>query len=127
MNSRVCQYHGLNCCIGQVKIETISAIKQYINPFGIRGISVTSVYSDNMFEKLGYILRPIHFEISARGDHVGSIRREVRNINQQCHCTTASVPYKRIPRIMIEANLGDKVHWHNIFTPKDYISQDIGP
>ena len=28
---------------------------------------------------------------------------------------------------MIEANLEDKVHWHNVFTPKYYISQAIGP
>ena len=31
-----------------------------------------------------------------------------------------------MPRIMIEANLEDNVHWHNIFNPKDYILQDIG-
>ena len=32
-----------------------------------------------------------------------------------------------MPRIMIEANLKYKVHWHNIFTQTYYISQAIGP
>ena len=30
-------------------------------------------------------------------------------------------------RITIKANTEDKVHWHNIFTPKYYISKAIGP
>ena len=32
-----------------------------------------------------------------------------------------------MPRITIEAKLKGKVHLHNIFTPKYYISQAIGP
>ena len=31
-----------------------------------------------------------------------------------------------MPMIMIRANLEEKIHWNNIFTPKDYISQAIG-
>ena len=37
-----------------------------------------SVHTDNEFEKVRDLLRPIHFEISARGEHVGDINREVR-------------------------------------------------
>ena len=32
-----------------------------------------------------------------------------------------------MPRISIKANLEDKVHWNNIFTPKYYILQAIRP
>ena len=67
------------------------------------------------------ILRPIHFEISARGEHIGDIKREVRTFKEQCLYNMAFVPYTYMPRIMDEANLEDKVHWNNIFTQKDYI------
>ena len=40
---------------------------------------------------------------------------------------TASTPYNPMPRIMIKANLEEKVYWHTILTPKYYITQVIGP
>ena len=36
------------------------------------------------FEKVRDILIPIHFEISARGKHVGDIEREVRTLMELC-------------------------------------------
>ena len=41
-----------------------------------------SVHTDNEFEKVMDLLRPIHFEIAARGKHVGNIKREVRTLNE---------------------------------------------
>ena len=73
------------------------------------------------------ILRPIHFEIVARGEHVGDIDREVITLKERCHCKTEYIPYKCMTRTIIEKNLEDKVHWNNIFTPKDFISQAIEP
>ena len=31
------------------------------------------------------------------------------------------------PQVMINANIEDKIHWLNHFTPKDYISPSISP
>ena len=70
MKSYVYQLHGLNCCRGREKIENRSAIKKQINKFGVRYICITSVHAYNDFEKVRDILRPIHFEISARGEQV---------------------------------------------------------
>ena len=86
-----------------------------------------SIHTYNEMKKLRDVLRPIQFEIAARDKHVGYIKIEVRTLKERCCHTTESVPYKRMPRIMIEANLEEKVNWHNIFTPKYYISQAIGP
>ena len=52
MKSRVYKFHGINACWGRGKVETISAIKAYLNNFGVRGISVTTIYGDNEFEKI---------------------------------------------------------------------------
>ena len=73
------------------------------------------------------LLRPKHFEIASRGEHVGDMEREVRTLKEQCRCTMVSVPYKRMPSIMIKSNLEDKVHWHNIYTTKYFTLQDIMP
>ena len=125
--SRVYQFHVLDCCIGWGKIETSSAIKQHINKFGVRGIAIASIHIYNKFEKIRDIIRPIHFEIYARGKHVGNIKREVRILKERCLCTTSYVPYKEMPSITIKANLEEKFHCHKIFTPEYYTSQAIGP
>ena len=77
----VYQLHGFDCCRGQGKIEIRSAIKQYINKFGVRGIFITSAHAENGFKKVRYLLRPTHFEISAKGEHVGDIKIVVRTLN----------------------------------------------
>ena len=112
------QFQGFIFFIVLGKLETSSAIKQYTTKLGVRGIAITYIHSDNEFEKVRGIIRPIHDEISARGKHVGDIKREVRTLKEPCLCKTPSIPYTIMPRIQIEANLKDKFHWHNIFTPK---------
>ena len=51
----------------------------------MRGIAITSIHAENDFEKVRESLRPIHIEISARGEHVGDIEIEVRNLKERCH------------------------------------------
>ena len=49
MKSRVYKFHGINACRGRGKVETISTIKAYLNKFGVRGVSFTTIYGDNDF------------------------------------------------------------------------------
>ena len=51
----------------------------------------------------------------------------MRIFKKLLRCTTVSTPYKCTPRIMIEANLEDKVNRNKSFTPRDYILQSIRP
>ena len=53
----VYQFHGLNCCRGRGNIETSSDIKQQIIKFGARGIAITSIHTENEFEKVRDILK----------------------------------------------------------------------
>ena len=126
MKFRVYQFHGLKYCKGHGRIDNSISIKQYIDIFCVRGIVIMSIHAYNEFEKVWKLLRKIHFEIDARIEHVGDIEREVRTLKEKCRCTTASVLYKHMPRIMMEANLEYKVQW-NIFIPKYYISQAFRP
>ena len=49
MKSRVYKFHGINACRGRGKVETSSTIKAYLNNFGVRGVSFTTIYGDNDF------------------------------------------------------------------------------
>ena len=129
MKSRVYKFHGINACRGCGKVETISAIKAYLNNFGVRGISVTTIYGDNEFEKIVEAVRPIHVEIVGRGQHVGDLECCVRTVKEGCRCTTSNLnnTYKRMPRVMIDAIVEEKIHWLNTFPPTDYIHPHTGP
>ena len=129
MKSRVYKFHGINACRGRGKVETISEIKAYLNKFGVRAISVTTIYGDNEFEKIVEAVRLIHVEIFGRGQHVGDIERCVRTVKEGCRSTTSNLndTYKRMPRVMIEATVEYKIHWLNTFPPTDYINPHAGP
>ena len=129
MKSRVYKFHGTNACRGCSKVDTSSAIKSYLNKFGVRGVSVTTIYQDNAFEKIVEAVRPIHLEIVVRGQHVGDIERCVRTVKEGCRCTTSNLndTYKRMPRVMIDAIVKDKIHWLNTFQPTDCIDPHTGP
>ena len=65
MKSRVYKSHGINACWVRGKVDTLSAIKVYLNKCGVRGMSVTTIYSDNEFartleENVGGELDGIH-------------------------------------------------------------------
>ena len=51
MKSRVYKFHGVNCSKGRGKLETIKALKTYLNKVGVRGIAITALHGDNKFEK----------------------------------------------------------------------------
>ena len=128
MRSRVYKFFGLNAnCRGRGKIETSTAIKTFINAFGYRGISITCIHGDNEFEKIRPLVAPIHVETCGRDEHVPDIERGVRTIKERSRCTTSTLPFKRIPGVMIDANIQDKIFWLNYFPPTDYISNTVGP
>ena len=80
MKSSVYKSHGINACRGRGKVETSSAIKAFLNKFGVRGVSITTIYGDNEFEKMIEALRPIHVDIVGRGQYVGDIECCVRTV-----------------------------------------------
>ena len=129
MKSRVYKFHGINACRGRCKFLTRSAIKAYLNKFGVRGVSVTTIYGDNELENIVEAVRPIHVEIFGHGQHVGDLERCVRTVKEGCRCTTSNLndTYKRMPRVVIDAMVKDKIHWLNIFPPTDYIHPHTGP
>ena len=81
---------------------------------------------DDNFTMVEEVLRPVHVEIPARGEYVGDIERDVRTVKYEAGVTT-SLSYTRVPRVTIDANIEDKVHSLNKFTPRDYIHPTMGP
>ena len=128
MKSRIYKFHGVNVnCKGRGKMETSTAIKHFINQFSMRGITITAIHGDNEFEKIKTLMAPIPVECCGREEHVPDIERAVRTVKERSRCTTTSLPYKKLPGIMIDANIQDKITWLNQFPPTDYLSDSIGP
>ena len=128
MKSRVYKFYGLNAnCRGRGKVETAAAIKTFLNAFGLRGIRINSIFGDNKFEKIKPLVAPIHVETCGRDEHVPDIERVVRTVKERSCCTTSTLPYKRIPGVMIDSNIQDKIFWLNQFPPPDNLSDAIGP
>ena len=108
-------------------METSSAIKHFINQFSNRGISIAGIHGDNEFEKIKQLVAPIPVECCGREEHVPDIERGIRTLKEWSRCTTSTLPYSKIPGLMVDANLQDKITWLNQFCPHNYFSTTIGP
>ena len=127
MKGRIYKFQGINPCRGRGKIETSAALKYFVNSFGIRGINVDAIHGDNEFEKIRSLIAPIRLHGCGREEHIPDIERAIYTFKERCRCSTVSLPYKHLPKVMVDANIEDKIHWLNHFTPKDYISPSISP
>ena len=128
MKSRIYKFQGVNVnCKGRGKVETSTALKHFINQFSMRGITITCIHGDNEFEKVKTLMAPIPVECCGREEHVPDIERAIRTVKERTRCTTTALPYKKLPGIMIDSNIQEKITWLNQFPPKNYISPAIGP
>ena len=124
MKSRIYKFQGVNVnCKGRGKVETSTALKHFINQFSMRGITITCIHGDNEFEKVKTLMAPIPVECCGREEHVPDIERAIRTVKERTRCTTTALPYKKLPGIMIDSNIQEKITWLNQFPPKNYISR----
>ena len=127
MRARMFKLLGVNACKGRGNFETSTALKKFINFFEHRGTVIILIYRDNEFENLWEQMSPIHIETAGWGDYVRDIERLGRVVKDISSYTTSTLPYRHIPRLMININIKDEDHWLNAFAPVDYISKSISP
>ena len=91
------------------------------------GFIIDSYSGDNEFEPLRTFLSPTLLDITAANEHDGVIERSIRTIQERARCTCHSIPYKRIPIIMITELLHDIITCLNAFPTKTGISTTMSP
>jgi hypothetical protein len=82
---------------------------------------------DMEFEKLRHLMPHVVLNTTAAREHVGEIERKIRVIKERARGTFNTMPYNKLPRVMVIELLHFCVMWMNSFPVKSGISEKWSP
>ena len=112
------------------KSESLTtAVKVIRNIYGIRGFHIQIANADGQFTHLrddflnmGIVLNPC-----SAGEHVPVVERRIRTLKERVRCIFSTLPYKKLPVMMVIYITKNSNFWLNVFPPKDGVSGRINP
>ena len=91
------------------------------------GFTTATIIMDNEFNKVKDHLPQINLNTSAAGEHVGEIERRIRVIKERARGIICTLPYPRLPQIMVIHLLHFIVMWLNNFPVSNSVSARFSP
>jgi hypothetical protein len=106
--------------------DIINGVEKVLNTLRRRGFQINSINADNEFQKMeGKVTA--HIEICAAGQHVPRIERGIRFVKERTRCFWVPLPFKKVPKLMIDECLIMVISCLNDFPAKDGISDTLSP
>jgi len=91
------------------------------------GFIVQTAMMDMEFEKLKPLMPHVALNTTAAQEHVGEIEQKIRVIKERARGTFNTMPYKKLPKMMVIELLHFCVMWMNSFPVKLGISKKWSP
>jgi hypothetical protein len=82
---------------------------------------------DMEFEKLRTMMPHVAFNTTAAREHIGEVERKIRVIKERARGTFNTLPYKKLPKLMVIELLHFCVMWMTLFPVKSGISKKWSP
>ncbi len=94
-----------------------------------RGFILEIIEVDGQFEPLrGKLARMgITLNKCSREEHVPVAERRIRTLKERCRCICNTLPFKKLPGMLVVQMVSTCNFWLNVYPPKDGISQKINP
>ncbi len=95
--------------------------------YATAGFIVQTAMMDMEFEKLKPLMPHVALNTTAAQEHIGEIEQKIRVIKERTRGAFNTLPYKKLPRIMVIELLYFCVMWMNSFPVKSGISEKWSP
>ena len=119
-----------------IKFNTVEALKQMdtgvliqacervFNIYTRRGFKIETMLMDMQFNPIrdAIMKRGVTLNPTSAKEHVADIERFIRVIKERARAMRSSMPYKKIPKRLIQAIIAHCCRWLNVFPPKNSIS-----
>jgi len=106
--------------------DIIAALERIISVFKKRGFKITMIHADNEFRAIEDRVS-VDIEICAAGQHIHKIERKARTVKERVRCFYVSLPFKKVPKIMIDECVCLVATCLNDFPSKKGISKTLSP
>ena len=102
-------------------------IDQIAQLYARGGFRVGTVLMDNEFEKLRPLVPTLSINTTAANEHVPEIERRIRLIKERGRGILNTLPFKKMPRVILIELIYHVVLWLNAFPCKSGISDTLSP
>jgi hypothetical protein len=92
-----------------------------------RGFNISDLHADMEFECIRNNVLPSRLNVTAANDHVGEVERSIRTMKERARTTIHGLPFKRLPKQMIQALVYHAAKGLNHFPAKNGISDTLSP
>ena len=102
-------------------------IRQIVEMYARGGFRVGTILMDNEFEKLKPLVPALSINTTAANEHVPEIERRIRLIKERGRGILNTLPFKKMPRVILIELIYHVVLWLNAFPSKSGISDTLSP
>ena len=114
-----------------MKSLSLSALLRVGKLLQRRGFSIQMCYLDNQFEPVIPIMdkRSDGFptELCSAEEHVDVIERCIRTIKERSRCIVTTLPFKRVPQVILIYAIMFTILWLNFLPPRNGVSNRLSP
>jgi hypothetical protein len=125
--SRKVQFHTLAPVLNRNKAARLREIKPVLAMNKSRGFNISDLHADMEFESIRNNVLPSRLNVTAGNNHVGEVERSIRTMKERARTTIHGLPFKRLPKLMIQALVFHAAKGLNQFPPKNGISDTLSP
>ncbi len=104
-----------------------SLLQRIIRVYARAGFTVQSILMDIEFDKVRNHVPMLDVNTTAASEHVEDIERHIRLIKERAQCIICTLPYSRLPRIMLIHLLHFITMWLNNFPVSNGVSVNFSP
>jgi hypothetical protein len=105
--------------------QLAAGITQMIDLYARGGFRVGTVLMDNKFEKLQNLVPFLTINTTAAKEHVPEVERKIRLIKEWGRGILNTLPFKKMPRLMLIELVYHVVLWLNAFPTKSGVSETL--
>jgi acetolactate synthase regulatory subunit len=103
------------------------AIENVLGLYRRRGFRVTECKADMEFKPVQNSFHSITFNVCAQDEHVPKIECYIQTVKDCSQSGYNSLPFERIPRLVVVRLVGNSIFWLNAFPHEDSISGTLSP
>jgi hypothetical protein len=121
---------GTMAWLKNAKTNTIMKnIKDVRNVYLKRGFLLEIIEDDGQFEPLRGKLAELGITLNkcSHEEHVPVAERRIRTLKERCQSICNTLPFKKLPGMLIVQMVSTCNFWLNVFPPKDGVSRNINP
>ena len=127
--SKRIKYITVHCIKDRSKETVEDAFDKVFRNYNTSGFYISKIYTDPEFTYLEEDMKDndIIMEFAAAQAHVPDIEQTIRTLKERFRCQYNRIPYRRIPKLMVDILAQECARWLNMFPPNGGASTYYSP